>query len=50
MAHFLSKKHLSRRALLRGAGTTLALPFLSAMLPAATSFATRCRSKASPSR
>lgn len=39
MAHFLSKKHLSRRALLRGAGTTLALPFLSAMLPAATSFA-----------
>ncbi|MDR2212610.1 MAG: DUF1552 domain-containing protein, partial [Pseudomonadales bacterium] len=39
MANFLSKKHLSRRALLRGAGTTLALPFLSAMLPAATSLA-----------
>src|SRR5690606_38137145 len=39
MANFLSKKHLSRRALLRGAGTTLALPFLSSMLPAATSWA-----------
>ncbi|MDR0780449.1 MAG: DUF1552 domain-containing protein [Pseudomonadales bacterium] len=39
MANFLSKKHLSRRTLLRGAGTTLALPFLSAMLPAATTLA-----------
>ncbi|HWK54369.1 MAG TPA: DUF1552 domain-containing protein, partial [Hyphomicrobiales bacterium] len=39
MAYFLSKKHLSRRTLLRGAGTTLALPFLSAMLPAATALA-----------
>jgi hypothetical protein len=39
MAHFLSKKHLSRRTLLRGMGTTLALPFLSAMLPAATTLA-----------
>jgi hypothetical protein len=39
MANFLSKKHLNRRALLRGVGTTLALPFLSAMLPAATTLA-----------
>jgi hypothetical protein len=31
---FLSKKHLSRRTLLRGAGATLALPFLDAMIPA----------------
>ncbi|HEY0340165.1 MAG TPA: DUF1552 domain-containing protein, partial [Steroidobacteraceae bacterium] len=30
----LTKKHLSRRALLRGAGATLALPLLDAMIPA----------------
>lgn len=36
MATFLTKKHLSRRALLRGTGTTLALPFLESMLPAGT--------------
>lgn len=33
---FITKKHLSRRALLRGAGATVALPFLDAMVPAAT--------------
>src|SRR5215510_3692433 len=33
---FISKKHLSRRTFLRGAGVTLALPFLDAMLPAQT--------------
>jgi hypothetical protein len=33
---FISKKHLSRRTFLRGAGVTLALPFLEAMLPAQT--------------
>lgn len=39
MAFFISKKHLSRRAVLRGAGTTLALPFLEAMVPACTAVA-----------
>jgi hypothetical protein len=33
---FLTKKHISRRAALRAAGVTLALPFLDAMIPAAT--------------
>jgi len=33
---FIAKKHISRRALLRGAGVTLALPLLDAMLPAQT--------------
>src|SRR4029434_6584094 len=31
---FISKKALSRRTFLRGAGTTLALPLLDAMVPA----------------
>jgi hypothetical protein len=31
---FISKKHISRRTILRGAGATLALPFLEAMVPA----------------
>jgi hypothetical protein len=39
MATFLTKKHLSRRALLRGGGVALALPFLDAMVPAATALA-----------
>jgi hypothetical protein len=39
MATFISKKHLSRRTLLRGAGTALALPLLDAMIPAGTAFA-----------
>jgi hypothetical protein len=39
LATFISKKHLSRRALLRGAGTALALPLLDAMVPASTAFA-----------
>ena len=33
---YLTKRHLSRRAVLRGAGVTLALPLLDAMVPAAT--------------
>ena len=33
---FLTKKHISRRTVLRGAGATLALPLLDAMIPAAT--------------
>jgi hypothetical protein len=36
---FISKKHLSRRTFLRGAGVTLSLPFLEAMLPAQTRLA-----------
>jgi len=36
---FLTKRHLSRRTVLKGAGVTLALPFLDAMVPAATALA-----------
>lgn len=34
--NFITRKHLSRRALLRGSGAALALPLLDAMIPAAT--------------
>src|SRR5216117_3278256 len=33
---FITKKHLSRRTFLTGAGVTMALPFLESMVPAAT--------------
>src|SRR5580704_2558849 len=33
---FITKKHISRRTLLRGAGVTLALPLLDSMIPAQT--------------
>jgi hypothetical protein len=36
---FLFKKHLSRRAVLKGAGATIALPLLDAMMPAGTALA-----------
>lgn len=36
---FITKKHLSRRTLLKGAGVSLALPLLDAMIPAATALA-----------
>src|SRR6187551_3281592 len=36
---FLTKRHLSRRMVLKGAGVTLALPLLDAMIPAATALA-----------
>jgi len=36
---FLTRKHLSRRTVLKGAGVTLALPLLDAMVPAATALA-----------
>jgi hypothetical protein len=36
---FITRKHLSRRTVLRGAGVTLALPLLDAMIPAATALA-----------
>jgi hypothetical protein len=36
---FLTKKHIPRRTILRGAGAALALPLLEAMVPAATALA-----------
>jgi hypothetical protein len=36
---FNTKKHLSRRTVLKGAGVNLALPFLSAMVPSSTALA-----------
>src|SRR5579862_9494366 len=39
MATFLTKKYLSRRTFLRGSGVAVALPFLDAMVPAATALA-----------
>lgn len=36
---FVTKKHLTRRTVLRGAGTALALPLLDAMIPAGTALA-----------
>jgi len=36
---YLSKKHLSRRTVLKGMGVTVALPFLDAMVPARSVFA-----------
>jgi hypothetical protein len=36
---FITKKHISRRTVLRGGGATLALPLLDAMIPAATALA-----------
>ena len=36
---FITRKHLSRRTVLRGVGVALALPLLDAMIPAATALA-----------
>src|SRR5438874_1495164 len=36
---FITKKHLSRRTFLRGAGVAIGLPFLDAMVPAGTALA-----------
>ena len=36
---FITRKHISRRAMMRGLGVTLALPLLDAMVPARTAFA-----------
>ena len=44
---FISKMHLSRRAVLRGVGATIALPFLDAMVPALTA---QARTAANPVR
>ena len=45
---FITKKHIARRSLLRGAGVALGLPLLDAMIPAATAFAQTAA--AAPSR
>ena len=34
MSAFITRRHLSRRTLLRGVGTALALPLLESMMPA----------------
>ena len=44
---FISKKHLTRRTILRGAGTALALPLIDAMIPARTALA-QTAAKATP--
>ena len=36
---FLTRKHLSRRTVLKGAGASIALPLLDAMIPAGTAYA-----------
>ena len=36
---FISKKHVSRGAVLKGAGVSIALPLLDAMIPAGTALA-----------
>src|ERR1700743_2850304 len=36
---FITKKHLSRRSVLKGAGVALSLPLLDAMIPASTAWA-----------
>jgi hypothetical protein len=36
---FLTRKYLSRRTVLRGAGASIALPLLDAMIPAGTALA-----------
>ena len=44
---FITRKHLSRRAVLRGAGATLALPLLDCMVPALTALS---QTAAAPAR
>jgi len=44
---FLTKKHLTRRTMLRGVGTAIALPLLDAMIPAHTALA-QTAAKATP--
>ena len=50
----ITKKHVSRRTVLKGAGVAMALPFLDAMTPAGTAWAKssgacRCRRSAAGS-
>jgi hypothetical protein len=42
---FITKKHLSRRTVLKGAGAAIALPFLDAMNPAGVAFAQTAAAK-----
>jgi hypothetical protein len=42
----LTRKHMSRRTVLRGVGATVALPFLESMVPAGTAFAKTSAAKA----
>lgn len=50
MATAISKRHLSRRAFLRGTGAVLALPWLDAMLPACATRAQAAEATAAPKR
>lgn len=50
MAAFLSKKHVSRRAFLRGTGAAIALPWLDAMLPAVATRAQAAAATTPPKR
>ena len=45
---FITKKHIKRRTFLQGAGATLALPVLEAMIPAATAAAQTAAGQAKP--
>ena len=45
MSAYLSRRTLSRRAVLRGGGATIALPLLSAMVPAGTASAATPRAR-----
>ena len=43
---FITKKHLSRRTVLRGLGVSVALPLLDCMIPASTALAETAASPA----
>ena len=45
---FITKKHIARRTFLQGAGVTLALPLLDAMVPANTVFAQTAAGQGKP--
>ncbi len=45
---FITKKHIARRTFLQGAGVTLALPMLEAMIPAGTALAQTAAGQAKP--
>ena len=47
---FVTKKHLSRRTLLRGAGAAIALPLLDSMIPARTALAQTAATPEEPAR
>ena len=49
MCSFLTKRHISRRTVLKGMGVTVALPVLDAMVPARTAFAKTAAAPRRPS-